>query len=175
MITFKIKKEWIEESIVKAKDIGRLNNSIEDGEGNFVGCLGEFCVNEIIQGELVNSRDFDILSKDEYRWEVKTIARTVPPRKHYMGSLCHSNTKQNCHAYVFVSVENNELGTVMGWMPKVEFLAKSVFYPTGSNEGNHGVKSGCYKMEYGTMYDVELLATQYGYVSQVGLPDWILN
>ncbi len=44
MIEIKLTKEIVEQCKSKAKDIGKLNNSITNGKGNLAGIVGEYIV-----------------------------------------------------------------------------------------------------------------------------------
>ena len=48
------KKAWR-----KAREMGRINNSITRGDGNIAGFLGEEVANFLIKGEVTNTYDYD--------------------------------------------------------------------------------------------------------------------
>ena len=47
----------------KARSMGKLKNSILQGEGNIAGFLGEEGVNDLIDGIISNTYDYDIVIK----------------------------------------------------------------------------------------------------------------
>lgn len=139
----------------KAEALGKLKNSIKKGEGNITGFLGEMAANKILKGRIVSgtSFDFDITTKDEKTWEVKTKSRSVAPRPDYNATVCAKNTKQKCDNYVFVSLcpmENPTKAYIMGWIDKDSFYKKSFYLKKGQYDPGTPwpAKEDCYNMKY---------------------------
>ena len=67
----------------KARSMGKLKNSILQGEGNIAGFLGEEVVNNLIDGTISNTYDYDIVyktSSQNIKYDVKTKRCTSPPK-----------------------------------------------------------------------------------------------
>jgi|AntRauTorcE11897_2_1112592.scaffolds.fasta_scaffold00046_90 hypothetical protein len=110
---------------IKAKELGKLNNSIRKGKGNKVGFLGEIAVAYLFSGYLHNTYDYDVLAFD-CRMEVKTKETTVVPSLDYEGSVASCNLKQDCDIYVFTRVMKDlETCWICGMIKNDDFLTKA--------------------------------------------------
>jgi hypothetical protein len=154
MIEVKITEEMKQRAWRKAREMGKLNNSITKGEGNISGFIGEEVANSLIEGVVTNTYDYDITSGDQQliTWDVKTKRCTSPPRDYYDCSVAAFNTKQNCDRYVFVRVmfTKNRWGPawVLGWYDKNKYFKDARFLKKGQidPDNNFKVKADCYNI-----------------------------
>jgi len=155
-----VDKKWIEESTLKSKEMGNLNNSITKGDGNLSGFIGEMMVLSFIpESKLFNTYDFDIIYKDN-KLDVKTKRTTVIPKEYYDCSVAAFNTKQKCSHYIFTRVLNDlSKGWLLGWMPKEEYFKSARFLKKGDKDGDNGfiVRADCYNLPINKLYDMEEL------------------
>lgn len=147
-ITDKMKKQaWR-----KAREMGRLNNSITKGEGNIAGFLGEVVANQIINGTITNTYDYDIVDSNGFKYDVKTKRCTSPPKSHYECSVAEYNTRQNCDYYVFVRIEwvNKRWGRAwfLGAYHKDSYFQDATHLKKGQIDRSNGfvVKANCYNL-----------------------------
>ena len=85
-------KEMVSNAKKKAKNLGKISNSILGGEGNFAGYLGEEIVADYMKALQISTDEGDEkysydLVKDNQKIEVKTKRRTVPPKGFYDASV----------------------------------------------------------------------------------------
>ena len=138
-------------------DFGKLNNSIRQGDGNLVGCLGELCAlhcTNFGEIELANTYDYDLIAGD-LNIDVKTKECTSKPRLEYDCSVAAFNIKQDCDIYLFVRVLNNyQKGWVLGWIEKYEYFKKAKFFKRGEIDpsNNFTVKADCYNLKIKDLY-----------------------
>jgi hypothetical protein len=157
-----IKKEWIDEATAYSQNMGKLNNSITDGEGNVAGFIGEIIVSLIISGTRCNTYDYDLI-KDGKFIDVKTKRCTSFPLDEYECSIAAYNTKQKCSHYVFTRILNPEYSMcwVLGYMEKDEYFKTARFCKAGDvdKKSGHGwkFKADCYNLEIGKLKDVREL------------------
>jgi hypothetical protein len=142
----KITDEMWEIAHKKAKEMGKLNNSITKGENAHFGFAGELGVQKILNIPCSNNTyNFDLIYNG-LRLEVKTKPRKTMLFPDYDCSVANFNTHQKCDAYVFTSInEFNNVLEVAGWMPPKEFKKRSTFVPKGSIDSNTIFKDGVYK------------------------------
>lgn len=151
MIEVKITEEMKKKAWRKAREMGRINNSITRGDGNIAGFLGEEVANFLIKGEVTNTYDYDII-KDGRKYDVKTKRCTSQPKNYYECSVAAFNTKQKCDEYVFVRIENVKgkwgRAWVLGYYPKDKYFEDAKFLKKGQKDGDNGflVKANCYNM-----------------------------
>jgi hypothetical protein len=148
-----ISEAMIEEAKIKAKDIGILTNSIRKGEGNVVGCIGQLSVlSAITEVITVETYDYDLLTTEGKRIEVKTKDRTVIPRPHYECSIAASNPNQTTDLYIFVSTHRNgdtfKNAYILGYMCPSEYYNVAKFMKKGDLDpsNNFYVKADCYNV-----------------------------
>lgn len=151
-ITQEMKEEvWKKAKRKENKKLKNLRNSIRGGDGNILGWLGEYVANTIIQGEIVNTVNYDIV-KDGLKYDVKTKQCTSEPKTSYACTVSAYNTRQECDNYVFVRIEkiNRIWGRawVLGWISKEDFLKKAHFLKKGERDGNTSfyARSDCYNL-----------------------------
>lgn len=131
MIIVDITEEQISLAEQKAKELGKLRNSITKGEGNVVGILGEILVSEYFNGVIKNTYDYDVVINNK-KVDVKTKKTTVEPEPHYLASVAAYNTKQQCDAYYFVRIDLvKKKGYLLGGLTKKKFFSKAIFYKLG--------------------------------------------
>jgi len=137
----------------KAKEMGRLNNSITNGLGNLIGFLGEEVALKVLaahHSDVISSNtfDYDIIA-DGVFIDVKTKATSVEPLPHYSCSVSSYNTKQKCDYYAFVRVKKDL--TEAWWcgiIAKDEFYDKAVFMKKGQldHDNKYVIKADCYNL-----------------------------
>ena len=150
-ITDKMKKRaWR-----KAREMGRIHNSITRGEGNIAGFLGEEVANAVIRGDISNTYNYDIVYKTKsktLKYDVKTKRCTSEPKPYYECSVANYNTRQDCDRYAFVRVEwkNGKWGRawVLGWLNREEYFQKSKKLTKGEVDRSNGfiVRADCHNV-----------------------------
>jgi hypothetical protein len=154
MIEIEITEEMKRRAWRKAREMGKLNNSITKGDGNIAGFLGEEVANSVIGGTVTNTYDYDIISGDQQliTWDVKTKRCTSPPKDYYDCSVAAFNTKQKCDRYVFVRIENKNgrwgRAWILGWYDKNQYFKDARFLKKGQidPDNNFKVKADCYNI-----------------------------
>jgi hypothetical protein len=132
----KITKNIIEYATLKSIQMGNLNNSITNGEGNIAGFIGEILALKALKLTGSNlksssSYEYDILDNQNISWDVKTKRRTVKPQPYHNCTVADYNTKQKCDRYIFVSLYNLDEGFILGWISKDDFYKKAKFFKKG--------------------------------------------
>ena len=99
-------EEMVKSARTKAKNLGKINNSILKGKGNFAGYLGEEIVANYIQAEIISNNEGEEkynhdLIKGGKKIEVKSKRRTVPPRDHYDASVAETSASKTRHIYFY--------------------------------------------------------------------------
>lgn len=158
MIKTQITQNQINNAKRKSDDLGKLNNSIREGRGNFIGFLGEELVKSTLNIQDNNSYDFDLIYNN-LKLEIKTKERTVIPRPFYNATVAAYNTRQECDYYVFVSILNNlEYGWICGYLPKKEFYNKATFNRKGEPETPYfNFKADCYNVKYSDLLEFDFM------------------
>ena len=160
MIKIDINNEMIESAKSKARDLGKLNNSITKGKGNLAGFLGEEVAKSVLGGSLNNTYQHDLTTPEGITYDVKTKRCTSAPKEFYECSVANYNTKQQCDRYVFVRIKNNKFDIktsiksgqyeawYLGWLDKKEYFDKAVFHKKGEVDSNNGFtfKADCYNV-----------------------------
>lgn len=151
--------EWVEFTLDmleiardKAKEMGNLNNSITNGEGNEAGFLGEEIVLALIQRfERSNTYDYDLIC-EKIKIEIKSKRCTSTPKMYYECSVADFNTKQDATIYIFTRIltKNGSTsgGWFLGWLPKEEFYTNAIFHKKGDvdSSNNFTFKADCYNI-----------------------------
>ena len=141
--------DMVANAMKKAKEMGRLNNSITRGQGNIAGFIGEEVARHVLGGEENNTYDYDLITKKGLRVDVKTKRTSVKPKDYYECSVAALNTKQNCDYYAFVRVHNDmHTAWFLGVYPKEEYYKDATFLKKGEVDpsNNFTVKSNCYNL-----------------------------
>ena len=150
MIEVIITQDMLDKAHNKSEEMGRLNNSITKGKGNLAGFLGEQIALQILGGEWSNTYDYDLVTPDNKKVDVKTKQTTVTPRSYYECSVAKFNTRQKCDSYAFVRVKNTmDVGWFLGSMGHDEYYDKATFLKKGEVDpsNNFTVKADCYNLK----------------------------
>ena len=143
----------------KAESLGKINNSILKGKGNFAGYLGEEIVAAHIKADIISNDEgeekynHDLVLNEE-KIEVKTKRRTVPPKDFYDASVAKTSRHQNPDSYVFVSIQFEGSEPVKAWIcgskKATEYFEQAVFYAKGDVDPSNGwkVSTDCYNLPY---------------------------
>ena len=151
MVEVKIKPQIKKAALKEASELGALRQSITGGAGNWAGFVGERIVAEYLGVKKANTYEYDLVTKKEKTYDVKTKRCKFKPLDTYTVSVCALNTKQKCDDYIFVRVDN-ELTTawILGYMPKDEFYEKAKLCKKGEldpdSNCNWRFKEDCYNM-----------------------------
>ncbi len=112
---FKITPEQLEKANYR-NTFGKLKNSIKDGDGNYLGSLGEVVIMDYylkkgLKVEDGQKYDYDFKLND-LRIEVKTqeIKYKYEPKENYTCHIPNFNIKQDCdyYAFMFINLETND-------------------------------------------------------------------
>lgn len=138
MITLTCTEAQFYRAEYRAKKLGKLNNSITNGEGNLAAFIGEEVVKDYL-GAKYATNDFynhDLFLEDK-KIEVKTKRRKVSPKLHYEVSVAKTSSHQKPDYYVFTSLFNRSL-TIVGYISHKDFHKKSKLIPMGSIDKSNG-------------------------------------
>ena len=152
----KITPKIIERAKAKAKDLGKLKNSITSGKGNLVGFIGEEIAMSCLGGELTNTYDYDLVLEDGTKVDVKTKSTTVAPLPYYDCSVAAYNTKQKCDAYAFVRVKKDlTKAWYLGILPKNTYFELAERFDKGDIDPANGfiIKADCYNVKISELQD----------------------
>ncbi|MFZ9646449.1 MAG: hypothetical protein ACO29M_07215 [Fluviibacter sp.] len=139
----------------KAKELGKLNNSILYGDGNLTGFLGELVAHSILGGHLKNTYDYDILLDNGCTVDVKSKKTKVKPKDYYECSVAAFNTKQKCDYYCFVRIKDDySTAWYLGYYPKEKYYKDAVFLKKGDIDPSnmYTVKADCYNLKINELY-----------------------
>jgi hypothetical protein len=151
MIEVKITQEMLKSACEKAFDMGKIKNSITNGEGNIAGFLGEEVVKQLLDCEIKNTKDYDLFCNG-LKYDVKTKRCKSEPKPFYECSIAAYNTKQRCDRYIFVRILFHSdipvKAWVLGWMNKKEYFKKAHKLNKGDVDESNGfvVKADCYNL-----------------------------
>lgn len=157
MIETNISNEMILYARDKAIELGKLNNSILNGGGNFAGFLGEVLANSYLKGSFVNTMNYDIVLNDGTKVDVKSKQTTVIPKEDYECSVAKYNTKQECDIYLFTRIKKDlSKGWLLGWLYKKEYFEKARFLKKGEVDGSNKftVRADCYNVFIKDLKDI---------------------
>ena len=149
MQEIEITLDMIDKARVKAKDMGRLNNSILQGRGSVAGFIGEQIALHCLGGTWENTYEYDIILPDGSKVDVKTKHTSVTPLPEYDCSVANFNTKQECDMYAFVRVKGDlTVGWYLGSVTKEEYFKKARFMKKGDIDpsNNYKVRADCYNL-----------------------------
>jgi hypothetical protein len=150
MIEINITQDMLDKAHNKSEEMGRLNNSITKGKGNLVGFLGEQIALQVLGGTWSNTYDYDLVTPDNKKVDVKTKQTTVTPLPYYECSVAKFNTSQKCDLYAFVRVKNTrDVGWFLGCMEHDEYYEKATFLKKGEVDpsNNFVVRADCYNLK----------------------------
>lgn len=137
----------------RAAKLPKLKNSIRQQRGKLVGLLGEEIVKKFFNVPVKQDEagyDFDIVSPEGWKLEVKTKERSVKPKPNYECSVAQFNHTQDCDLYVFVSVLNDySTGWICGWLTPEDFKKKSTKFKKGDKDpsNNFTFRADCYNIK----------------------------
>ena len=149
MIELDITEEQTSKAKELAKELGTLKNSITGGQGNLAGFIGEVAVANYLGASHSNTYDYDLVTTDNKKVDVKTKRTNYPPRDHYDCSVAAFNTKQRCDYYAFVRVKNDLTKVwILGFYDKRKYFEDAKFHAKGENDpsNNFTFKADCYNM-----------------------------
>ena len=149
MQEIEITLDMIDKARTKAKEMGRLYNSILRGRGSFAGFLGEQIALHCLGGTWENTYEYDIVLPDGSKIDVKTKQTSVTPLPEYDCSVANFNTKQECDMYAFVRVKGDfTVGWYLGSITKDEYIKRARFMKKGDIDpsNNYKVRADCYNL-----------------------------
>ena len=149
MQEIEITLDMIDKARVKAKDMGRLNNSILKGRGSLAGFIGEQIALHCLGGVWENTYEYDLILPDGSKVDVKTKQTSVTPLPEYDCSVANFNTKQECDMYAFVRVKGDlTVGWYLGSITKEDYFKKARFMKKGDIDpsNNYKVRADCYNL-----------------------------
>ena len=152
-------EEMVKRARAKAKNLGKINNSILKGKGNFAGYLGEEIVANYIKAEIISNSEGEEkynhdLIKEEKKIEVKSKRRTVPPREYYDASVAETSAHQKPDIYIFTSIQFKKNEPIRAWIcgqkDAKEYFAQATFYKKGDIDPSNGweVSTDCHNLSY---------------------------
>lgn len=136
--------------------------SIRKGKGTPAGNIGEVMVKKIFGGHIVNDFQYDILTNDGAKIEVKTKEISskdgldITPTLEWDASVSKENDSQDCDHYAFCRVNiHQKKGWYMGIISRNEFFDKARELKKGDKDGDNGyvVKQSCWNLKYREIYD----------------------
>lgn len=151
-----VTSDMVAHAMQKAKEMGRLNNSITRGQGNISGFIGEEVARHILGGKENNTYDYDLITDQGLTVDVKTKRTSVAPKTFYECSVAAFNTKQNCDYYAFVRVHNDmHTAWFLGVYPKGKYFEDAKYLRKGEVDpsNNFTVKADCYNIPISSLMD----------------------
>jgi hypothetical protein len=110
---FKITPEQLERAKHR-NTFGILKNSIKNGEGNYLGSVGEVVLidhykNKEVKFEDEQNFDYDFIIND-FKIDVKTQSIKYKPKPNFTCHIPNFNIKQDCdfYAFMFINLETND-------------------------------------------------------------------
>ena len=132
MIEVNVPRRMLQSAQRQAVDMGELNNSIRQGEGNIYWFIGELIFSKFTGANPNNTYDWDVEMDDGRTVDVKSKCVTTPPLPHYECSVAAIGTNQNCDYYAFVRVlKDCTVAWYLGAMAKADFLQRATFMEAG--------------------------------------------
>jgi hypothetical protein len=161
MVEIPVTKQIYKLAEQKSLELGELNNSIRQGQGNLIGFIGEIITSNYLSARISNTYDYDLL-KDGQKIDVKTKSCTSKPLISYDCSIAAYNIKQQCDYYVFCRVlKDCSVCWLLGYYPKEEYYKSARFCKEGEidEKSNLGwsFKANCYNLEIGQLKNIEEL------------------
>jgi len=140
----------IESCKEKAKNIGKLKNSITSGEGNLSGILGEYIVHQHLPNSLwKNTYDYDLI-EDGKKIDIKTKRSKYEPLEFYDVAIAETSLHQDCDEYIFVTILNDmSKAWIVGGMKHKKYFEKARYMKKGEIDpsNNFTVKANCYNLQ----------------------------
>lgn len=145
----------IEKAQKRSTDLGVLRTSIEEGQANLQGMLGEAIVSQYFNvGYDQNTFDYDFIIKG-LRIDVKTKQTKGGISANFETSIY--NTQQNCDGYIFCRIEkDHSYGYIVGFITKKEYFEKASFIGAGTVDGSNGFthKRNCYNLPITQLHNI---------------------
>lgn len=119
------------------------------GGGLLEGFLGEEVANTVLQGDIVNTYDYDIILDAGETVDVKTKRVTSAPLTSYSCSVMKTGFNQNCDYYAFVRVlKNLKTAWYLGSIKKGDFFTEATFHKKGEYDptNNYTFRANCYNI-----------------------------
>lgn len=146
----------------RARDLGKLRNSLKKGEGNVAGYTGEFLFaemfgGEILEREIVGDLVFhcDIIHPVLGKVEVKTKQTTASwVDLDYEASISDFNPDQKYDYVAFFRVNlKKDIGWFCGYLSREEYFAKARFIQKGDYDPTNDwtAPCDCYNVYYREM------------------------
>lgn len=152
MLELSITDEIRRTAWAKSRDMGKLKNSITDGDGNLTGFIAEALALSVIGGKMENTYDYDFIAPNGLKIDTKAKKVTSAPMPHYECSVAAFNTSQACDYYAFVRVEcikgEYTRGWYLGHISKFRYYGLARFLKKGERDGDNFfcVKADCYNL-----------------------------
>lgn len=150
MIEIAITPEMREIAIRKAAELPPLRNSILKGDGNIAAFIGEQIAAQMLNAQSQNTYQFDVVSPNGLRIEVKTVRVSSEPKPDYVCTVAASSRKQECDYYAFTRVHKSlNKGWFLGVYPRDQFFEDAVFQKRGDLEPSNGFicRADCYNVK----------------------------
>lgn len=155
--------DMTQRAIIKDRQMGILNNSIRNGEGNLAGFIGEEAVLRAWPGATSCNTFHHDIECDGIKYEVKTKDRTVAPRLSYEASVANFNSTQTADFYVFVSLyrikhtQDYVRYYILGIYPTSEYKKNCIFRKKGDYDpsNRYTVKADCFNLGHERLYRFE--------------------
>jgi hypothetical protein len=157
MIEIKLTPEVRNEARREALNLGPLQGSISAGASNVIGFIGELIVADAIGASKQNTKDYDLVSPQGTRIDVKSKTCNTTPKDYYDCSVAAHGTQQDCDSYVFVRVAADlSRAWILGEIAKDEFYAKAKRWKKGEVDEDNGyrVRADCYNLPIKELHDL---------------------
>jgi|TARA_Y100000310_G_C20098893_1_gene541770 hypothetical protein len=157
MIEIKLSQNIINKCRSRAKDIGKLKNSITRGKGNLAGIIGEYIVHKHLKNsKWENTYDYDLIHKNK-KIDVKSKRCNSPPLDFYECSIAETSLHQECDEYVFVRILNDfTKAWILGRMTQKKYFktARKMIEGQVDPSNNFTVKTNCYNIPIKELNDL---------------------
>lgn len=140
----------------RAQELGTLNRSIREGEGNLIGFLGEEILSFYYNMVPANTYDYDLILDDTWRIDAKTKEVTTEPKPEYECSL-GTYYKQNCDFFVFLRILNTlDKGWILGYSTPEEYYRQATLHKKGDldTSNNFVFKSDAYNLPISQLFEI---------------------
>ena len=158
-----ITEEMKRKARIKSQDLGILNNSITQGQGNLAGFIGEEMVSSYLNSNINNTYEYDLIIGNNKKIDVKTKRTTVKPRLNYDCSVAAFNIKQKCDAYIFCRVLNDmSKGWILGYKNKKNYFKEARYMKKNQIDpsNNFKVKADCYNLSIENLDPIEYITSE---------------
>ena len=148
----------------RAKALGKLNDSITEGEGNVCGYIGQTIAARIFGAKDVDLYDYDLILPNGKTVYVKSKRTTFTPRDNYDVSVCAETRPQECDFYCFMRVHIEIMKAwLLGYYLREKYLREAVLKVKGEYDPSNGftVKKSCYNMKIGDLRKWNNLKSSY--------------